>query len=585
MRWTAQLDRLVPDLSATILRFPVPFALSLALAAYVNLYSSGGGDDNMQVVAGAAAAFIGAGAAHLYAEGSGLSRMKGLLLALAAASAAAGLGYFVKLFETNLLFLFAGLVPLLMIAPFLHRQARQEALWLFNLRFGLAALLAFVIALLFAAGLSGIVEALDVLFTVGIGNTHEHIWLTAAALVGPLYGLSLMPKSLTDEIAIEGHKGTLLERGISVLINYIAVPVIVIYALIIHAYALKIAVTANLPKGQIATMVSIFAVGGTAAWLVAWPWREQGTRLLRLFMRYWFFLLIVPAVLLAIAIWRRLADYGVTPDRYGIVLVAVWVAALAIYLALRRNRADMRAILGAAAVLLLVGSVGPLGANGLTVTSQVKRLMVLLADNGVLKDGRVVTPAKPLQGELSTNGYSIIYLLRDVDGLDRLKPLFAGDAKSPFNADTTDWSLAQALTERLGFAATAVPADYVNFTANLPLSLDIASGSRMLGPFQAMQKFDDQSQKPLTAQFDATTLTVQLETQALTLPLDELMAKVKERMSANTSLQPAVSFSLAPGVTIVIDSIYGNLQSTPPLSSMRFWLILPRVLAPDQATP
>ena len=102
-------------------------------------------------------------------------------------------------------------------------------------------------------------------------------------------------------------------------------------------------------------MVSIFAIGGTAAWLVAWPWREQGTRLLRLFMRGWFFLLIVPAILLGLAIWQRLTDYGVTPDRYGIALVAVWVAALVVYLAIRRNRADMRAILGAVGVLAARG--------------------------------------------------------------------------------------------------------------------------------------------------------------------------------------------------------------------------------------
>ncbi len=54
------------------------------------------------------------------------------------------------------------------------------------------------------------------------------------------------------------------------------------YALILHAYAVKIIVSGSLPKGQVATMVSIFAVAGTGAWLIAWPWRETGTRLLRL---------------------------------------------------------------------------------------------------------------------------------------------------------------------------------------------------------------------------------------------------------------------------------------------------------------
>ena len=230
-----------------------------------------------------------------------------------------------------------------------------------------------IIAALFAAGLSTIVESLNFLFDANLhGDLHEHIWTTAASLVAPIYGLSLMPKNLEEEVDIAGQKDTLLARGVSVLVNYVLVPVIFIYALILHAYAVKIALEQNLPEGQIATIVTIFALGGTGAWLIAWPWREEGTRLLRWFMRGWFWLTIIPAILLAIAIWRRVSDYGVTPDRYGILLVAIWVAALTAYLAFRRNRADMRAILGGIAVLLLLGSAGPLGANGLTISSQVQ---------------------------------------------------------------------------------------------------------------------------------------------------------------------------------------------------------------------
>ena len=299
--------------------------LSVLLCAYVNIVAVGGSfDDSGYVIAGAAAAFIASGSAHFFAEGRGFSRGTGILISFAAAVIAAALGYFTKIFDTNLLFLFAGLVPVLMIAPYLKDNAKQGAIWLFNLRFGLAALLAVIVAALFAAGLSAIVEALNFLFDAGIdSNLHEHIWGTAASLIAPIYGLSLMPRDLDEEVDIASQKDTLLARGVSVLVNYVLVPVIVVYALILHAYAVKIVLEQNLPKGQIATMVTIFALGGTGAWLVAWPWREAGTRALRWFMRGWFWLTIVPAVLLAIAIWRRITDYGITPDRYGILLVAI----------------------------------------------------------------------------------------------------------------------------------------------------------------------------------------------------------------------------------------------------------------------
>jgi hypothetical protein len=122
-------------------------------------------------------------------------------------------------------------------------------------------------------------------------------------------------------------------------------------------------------------MVTIFALGGTGAWLIAWPWRERGTRLLRWFMGGWFWLCIVPAILLTIAVWRRVSDYGVTPDRYGIALVAVWIAALAAYLAFRRNRQHVshnRRFCRVAG-----GLIGPFGAR-LTISGQLGRLAALL---------------------------------------------------------------------------------------------------------------------------------------------------------------------------------------------------------------
>lgn len=315
-----RLEKLVPDITAVFVRFPIPAALSVLLCAYVNFVSVGSsGNDDGEVIAGAAAAFIAAGAAHLFSEGRGLLRATSILLAFAVAVLAGALGYFIEVFDSNLLFLFAGLIPVLMIAPYLRDNAKQGALWFFNLHLGLAILLSGVVAVLFAAGLSAIVESLNFLFNANLHNNfHEHIWSTAASLVAPIYGLSLMPKDLDEEVDIASQKGTMLERGVSVLVNYVLVPVIFIYAVILHAYAVKIALEQSLPEGQIATIVTIFALGGTGAWLIAWPWREEGTRLLRWFIRGWFWLTIVPAILLAIAIWRRISDYGVTPDRYGI---------------------------------------------------------------------------------------------------------------------------------------------------------------------------------------------------------------------------------------------------------------------------
>ena len=579
MGLATRIEKLLPDIVAVFIRFPIAAAISILLCAYVNLMGVNAGfSDDGSVAAGAAAAFIASGAAHLFAEAREFSRVTNILLGFAVAVLAAGLGYFTKVFETSYIFLFLGLIPVLMIAPYLKDGAKQGALWLFNLRFGLTTLLALIVAILFGLGLSAIVAALNFLFNAGLNdNLYEHIWSTAASLIGPIYGLSLMPRDLDDEVDIASQKDALLARGVSVLVNYVLVPVIFVYAVILHAYAVKIVAEQNLPKGQIATIVTIYALGGTGAWLIAWPWRETGTRVLRWFMRGWFWLTIVPAVLLAIAIWRRVTDYGVTPDRYGVLLVAIWIACLTAYLAFRRNKADMRAILGGIAVLFLVGSVGPLGANGLTISSQLTRFAHYLEAHGMLKDGKATAPATKLPSEVISEGYSFLGALQNVDALDRLAPWFDGVAKTPFKTGSSRWQLSSDIAGYLGFQTSQPDADSVNYNANVARSLNVAAGQRVVGPLQAMQNYSPAvAQLPMTAMFDATTLTVKLETVTYTVPLKDFLDKTKARVSVDGNKQGPVSFEIAPGVTVVIDAIYGNLNNSPPLGSARFWLILPQ---------
>ncbi|MDE2447068.1 MAG: DUF4153 domain-containing protein, partial [Alphaproteobacteria bacterium] len=380
------LQNLLPDLRDVLVRFSIAVLAALLTCLYlVNISSDMFSGGSVYLLTGSAA-FLAAGAGHLLAEGRGTSRGVNIAIALVFAAAAGALEYDYDVFHTSALFLFAALVLGLMVAPFLRHGVEQGAVWLFSLRLGMAALLALIVGLVFAGGISAIMAGLDFLLGFHIDNQiYQKVWTIAVTFVGPVYGLSLVPRDLDAVINIEAHRGDLLERGVSVLVNYVMVPLAVIYALILHAYAAKTAFLGSLPKGEIGLIVSLFAVGGTATWLIGWPWREKGTALLKLFMRGWFWLLPIPVLLLLMAIWRRLSDYGVTPDRYGIALVAVWAVLVFGYLVWWRNRADLRAIIASAAALFLFASFGPQGANGLTASSQFGRLQALLERLGVLK--------------------------------------------------------------------------------------------------------------------------------------------------------------------------------------------------------
>jgi hypothetical protein len=572
----SRLDRLVPDLFETLRRFPVAVLAALGLCIYMNIYVVR--HNNVQqwnIVLAFIAAFMAGGAGHLFAEGLRFSRVRGLAIALIAGLAAAALMYYNVALHASELFLFGGLGLLLMIAPFFDRSVGQGAVWLFNLRLGLAIILAILVGVVFGAGLSAVLAGLDFLLGIKIDSElYERVWVLATTVVGPIYGLSLMPRNLTEEINLTAHQGSLMERGVSVLVNYVMVPLALIYALILHAYAIKIIVNGSLPKGQIGLIVSLFAIGGTATWLVGWPWRETGTKLLRLFMRAWFWLLPVPAVLLAIAIWRRVSDYGVTPDRYAIAIVAVWTALVFAYLVLRRNRADMRMILGGAAVLLLVGSFGPQGAYGTTGASQFARLKSFLEAKGVLKDGKVVAVVPKLLEKDIATGNSILQSLQAIKGLQRLQPLVGENFKiSISNSDPFGWSQYNEIVTRFGLGGMQQSLDAVSFNAQLPLDQKWFGSTRLIGPMTVSNQNLKAVISGVSAILDETHLRLQIDGNDHVIATPVLMDALKRSIPSDASKTPTVSVAVDANVSLLVSSAFGNAGAGAKVTDLTFWIV------------
>jgi hypothetical protein len=573
-----RLHRLVPDLSASLARFPIAALISVLVAIYANLdiaeILSDGFSHGNQVYLGGAAAFIAALAGHYFAQSRKFGRPVELLIALLAAAIAGSLAYWDLELRSSHLFLFAGLLPLLMIAGFLRRDAKPGALWLFNLRFGLAALLAVIVGLIFAGGVSAILESLKFLFNVDIPwRSHEHVWATAVALIGPLYGLSLMPANLEEEVTLADTRDTLLERGVSVLVNYVMVPIAIIYTLILHAYAVKILLNQALPEGQIGLMVSIFALGGTATWLIAWPWRETGTFVLRFFMRYWFWFTIVPVVLLAMAIRERITTYGVTPDRYGIVIVAIWLALVTLYLAFRRNRADMRVLLGSFALLVLIGSVGPWGSNSVSIASQFSRLTSYLTSEKLLTpEGKIVDQPPRLSDDGKREIDSILWVLARVGGLDKLKPFFAGRKDDPFADAASNWDATSKIRTILGLDYYAPPPEQVTFAANIPLTHDFAGQGSLIGPIMTVSGNQVIATNNPQARIDGDNLVITAAGRQWSLPIKPFLERVKA-VPTSPQQQPIV-YDADAQLKLVVTETSGTLGDKPSLYRAVFWIIL-----------
>ncbi len=189
-------------------------------------------------------------------------------------------------------------------------------------------------------------------------------------------------------------------------------PLVVAYLAILYAYAAKILIQWELPKGQIGYLVSGYASFGVATHLLAHPLRDTGGRLVRQFHRYFYRALVVPIALLAVGTGVRVGDYGVTEGRYALTLFAVWLVGIALYHALPIRRRLLTAPLSLS-LLLAAASFGPWGASAVSTRSQLGQLETLLAANGLLVDGTIV-PADQAIDQQDTKRISSItdYLMR-----------------------------------------------------------------------------------------------------------------------------------------------------------------------------
>jgi hypothetical protein len=140
-------------------------------------------------------------------------------------------------------------------------------------------------------------------------------------------------------------------------------------------------------------LVSAVAVGGLFSLLIVHPLAAgPGDRWIRAYQRGFYVLLFPAIVMLWLAIWQRIAQYGVTEPRYFLAILSVWLAGVAVYQVVTRFR-GIRVIPASLCILGLVTFAGPWGAYRVSERSQVRRLSGLFERNGMLVGGHVVRAA------------------------------------------------------------------------------------------------------------------------------------------------------------------------------------------------
>ncbi len=275
--------------------------------------------------------------------------------------------------------------------PFARRQ-RPIAFWQYNRillqRFVAAGISSATLFL----GLALALAALNKLFGVELERqAYFRVWVLCAFVFNTWFFLGGVPADL-DALEESREYPAILR----VFAQYTLVPLVTVYLVILTLYFAKVVVSWDWPSGWIGYLVTGVAGAGILALLLVHPLAEQeGERWIAAFARD-FWLGILPAVvMLWLAIYQRVHQYGFTEPRYFLGVLSVWLAAIAMYFVVTRSRRIL-VIPASLCGLAVVTFAGPWGAYTVSRHSQLARVRSLLQAHGVLAGGRVRRAAADL---------------------------------------------------------------------------------------------------------------------------------------------------------------------------------------------
>ena len=326
--------------------------------------------------------------------------------------------------------------------------------------------------------------ALDKLFGINIEEeVPMTIWIWLIGVVNTVYFLSHFPnRKDVSESSIE------MPKALFIFLKYVAIPLIVLYFIILYAYTGKITFQWEWPQGWISKLILGFSIAGILGFLLSYPKHKKNELLqeftnlksksLAFFGKYYFGILLPMCVVLLLAIHKRISEYGVTELRFFGAALAVWLAVVTLYMIFSKKKHILFVPLSLS-VFTILTILGPLNAYNVSAKNQLGRLMEALSKNNLLENGKIVPVKANISNEAVHSIRGAINYFFDSGQSERLTGLLPEDVNI-FSEDK--WAHKNELISYLNIPEPEIdyPAPlYKSFYTNFNSSIDISRYDRI----------------------------------------------------------------------------------------------------------
>ncbi|MGV3538852.1 MAG: DUF4153 domain-containing protein [Rufibacter sp.] len=435
-------------------------------------------------------------------------------------------------------------------AAFLNWRT-ENGFWQFNKSLFLRLLTAGLYSGVLFVGLVLAILAFDQLFDMDINERiYPRLWFFMVGIFNTWFFLAGVP----DPTKLE--ETTDYPKGLKLFTQFVLLPLVTLYLLILYGYLAKILLQWEWPRGWVSYLVLGFSTAGIFSLLLIHPIRfTQGNRWMRTYAK-WFYRALFPLlVLLLLAIWRRVRDYGITENRYFVLALALWLLAVALYFLFSKQK-NIKFIPMTLAAVAFFSAFGPWGAFAVSQRSQTARLQQLLTQHGLLVNGHVRKTTKPISARAEFEIGSIVSYLGEVHRYESVRPWFGKPLDSLFQAQPehvsyapSGWEVMELIGLELRYSPVEQEQSYFHIQAKNTQVQSIGGFDFLIEVSEAFWKENrivvehelGKEKITLILSRDRNDIQIIYSGETLQLPLDSLLQNNKRRdneVAASTMLFP-----------------------------------------------
>jgi hypothetical protein len=302
-------------------------------------------------------------------------------------------------------------------------KGHVNAFWQFNRVIFLRFLIGGIYSAALFLGLAAAVGSMNFLFNFNFDwDTFAILWVWIVGIFQTVFFLSGVPANLNGL-----EKDTTYPHGLKIFTQFVLIPLATVYAIILLAYEAKILLEWELPKGLVSNLILGYAVFGLLSLLLIYPIRNQDeNKWLKTFSRSFYYVLIPLILLLLWAVLARVIDYGITEERYFLIILAAWLTFINAYFLISKSQ-NIMIIPFSLCLLTIISVYGPQGAFSTSRRSQINELQELFGNHGSLDGDKIISlKLKPGKEDMSRMINIVDYLV-NMHGIESFRPILKRD--------------------------------------------------------------------------------------------------------------------------------------------------------------